>query len=241
MTPYVVLSPHPDDAVLSAWHVLASPHQVQVVTIFAGIPTPGFVTRLDHSHGASDSAGWMRERIADDRASLALAGRDSDYLDLVEVQYRAHDGRQQMSVDELCSRLQPVMPPEAVVYAPSGIGGHPDHCAVAASIAWLIAAGHQVRLYCDTPYYFVRHGLPSWVGGTANPCADAMIEEALAALPHQPDRLGRHVVELTPAELARKQQAIRRYRTETAALYAELSTAPSNPAMLRYEVYWAVG
>jgi hypothetical protein len=241
VTPHVVLSPHPDDAVLSAWHVLVSPHQLQVVTIFAGIPTPGFVTRLDQAHGATDSAAWMRRRLADDRASLALAGRRPHHLDLVEVQYRAHQALQRVTAEELHSRLQPFIHPEAVVYFPCGIGGHPDHGDVAGTMAWWTATGHQVRLYGDTPYYFVRHGLPSWVGGTANPRADAMIEAALAALPNPPDRLSRHVVELTPTELARKQQAIRRYRTEAAALHAELSTAPSDPAMLRYEVHWAVG
>src|SRR5436190_795304 len=38
MTATTILSPHPDDAVLSLWHVLAGPGEVAVVNVFAGRP-----------------------------------------------------------------------------------------------------------------------------------------------------------------------------------------------------------
>lgn len=36
--PIVIVSPHPDDAVLSCWHLLDDPGQVSVINVFAGVP-----------------------------------------------------------------------------------------------------------------------------------------------------------------------------------------------------------
>jgi hypothetical protein len=34
----VILSPHLDDAVLSCWHLLTGPGEVEVINVFAGVP-----------------------------------------------------------------------------------------------------------------------------------------------------------------------------------------------------------
>jgi hypothetical protein len=39
--PIAILSPHPDDAVLSCWHLLSDPGEARVINVFAGIPPPG--------------------------------------------------------------------------------------------------------------------------------------------------------------------------------------------------------
>src|SRR5690242_15664601 len=85
----VVLSPHPDDAVLSTWHALVAGRDVRVVTVFDGVPRRGFVTSLDRARGAVESAALMRQRRDDDRAALALAGRRPIHGDLLDVDYRA--------------------------------------------------------------------------------------------------------------------------------------------------------
>ena len=85
----VVLSPHLDDAVFSAWHVVSSRAEVRVVTVFAAIPEAGLLTPLDRAGGAIESAEHVRERLEDDRDALALAGREPTHVPLPDVQYRA--------------------------------------------------------------------------------------------------------------------------------------------------------
>ena len=88
--PAVVLSPHLDDAVLSAWSVLRRPGEVTVVNLCTAIPPPGTLGAYDRVKGATDSAEFMRERLAEDAAALALAGREPLGLGLLEGQYRDH-------------------------------------------------------------------------------------------------------------------------------------------------------
>src|SRR4051794_27565794 len=85
----VVLSPHLDDAVFSAWHVLSATGDVLVVTVFAGVPEAGFVTALDRARGGQESAAVVARRRLEDRAALGLAGRAPVHLDLLDVDYRA--------------------------------------------------------------------------------------------------------------------------------------------------------
>jgi LmbE family N-acetylglucosaminyl deacetylase len=257
----VVLSPHLDDAVLSAWDVLSSPGEVRVVTVFAGIPEPGFVTDLDRAHGAGESAAWMRRRRCDDRAALALAGRTPVHMDLPDVQFAAY---RQPGVHEAIARspdqylarvaaepglgtdpavlaglLAECVPAHAVVYGPAGIGGHPDHRDLARATVLLAGTGRDVRLYADSPYYIAR-GLPSWLGGKPNPAADQLADGALVTLGLPPQGLDRHTAELAEGRLQRKVAAMRCYATEIPAIWTDLSRSPSTPAMMRYESYWTV-
>ena len=98
-------------------------------------------------------------------------------------------------------------------------------------------AGCQVRFWADHPY-FLRRGLPSWLGGPADPAADAITAEALDALGggDGPPLLRQHVT-LDAARLARKLGAVRGYLTEYAALEADFGPA-LDPARLAHEVIW---
>jgi LmbE family N-acetylglucosaminyl deacetylase len=257
----VVLSPHLDDAVLSAWHAVSSPVPSRVVTVCAGVPEPGFVTDLDRAHRAEESAAWLRRRRADDRAALALAGREPVHLDLLEVQfpaYRIPRLREAIAADpgnflrivvdepdlhtdpaELVDLLYDHVPSDAVVYGPAGIGRHPDHRDLAQATVRLAERVREVRLYADSPYY-VFHGLPSWITGEPNPEADARVEQAFAALALDPVHLDRHVIRLPRPVFARKQEAMQRYATEYPSMQADLARPGSSPEMMRYEVYWTV-
>ena len=155
--PGVILSPHLDDAVFSLWHVLDSPEDVTVVTVYAGIPEPGFVTQLDRDHGATESAEWMLRRRMEDATSLEIAQRKPVHLDLLDAQYVLYlDPRTrsmlhnrtggfvasirdhldiQARVAEVAAAVWPVLPVDGVIYAPAGIGGHPDHRAVTLAAA----------------------------------------------------------------------------------------------------------
>lgn len=255
--PMVVLSPHLDDAVLSAWHVLSSPRDVTIVTVFAGVPEPGFVTDLDRSHGADDSAAWLKRRRLEDRAALAVAGRAPVHLDLLEAQFPAYriprvrdairrtperflelvtdETEVRSDPDDLAALVRPHIPPGAVVYGPAGIGGHPDHRDLAQATVRL---GGDVRLYADSPYY-LRHGLPSWANpDEPAPAADAWVMTALNRLDVK--LTGPEIAELPPAVFDQKVAAMRCYTTEFPSIWRDASRPPSEPGMMRFEPTWGV-
>jgi LmbE family N-acetylglucosaminyl deacetylase len=256
---YVVLSPHLDDAVLSTWHALVSSGEVRVITVFAGIPEPGFVTALDRTRGATEAAALMKRRREDDRAVLALAGRRPTHADLLEVNYQAVDVPEvQDAIERDPTRYVEIVaaadglgtPVDAieeavgdwltgdVVYAPLGIGRHPDHRDVARLGLRLARRGRAVRFYADFPYV-VRYGLPSWLGGGQNSVrADAQIEDAFAALPAASRDFDRFIVELTTDEVDKKITAFRRYETEFSLVDADFASATSDRERMRREVYW---
>jgi LmbE family N-acetylglucosaminyl deacetylase len=260
--PCVVLSPHLDDAVLSAWHVLSAPRDVTAVTVFAGIPEPGFVTDLDRSHGAQESAAWVRQRRREDKTALALAGRTPLHLDQLEVQFLAFrdpeirkliasdpehflayvSGQPTLDADadELADQIEARIPAVPVLYGPAGIGGHPDHRALARATVRLARSGRQVLLYADSPYYLAR-GLPSWLTGRPNPGADSRTEEALARLDLSGRSLTRQVSKLDDAAFEQKLAAMKRYQTEMPAIAADLNRAPAGPDAMRYETNWILG
>jgi hypothetical protein len=82
------LSPHLDDAVLSCWSLIDSDEDVTVVTVFSGAPESGFVSPWDADSGV-DSATRMAQRVAENRAALAVAGREAVDVGLPECGYPA--------------------------------------------------------------------------------------------------------------------------------------------------------
>lgn len=257
----VILSPHPDDAVFSAWHVLAAGDQVDVINVFAGIPEPGFVTPLDQAHGADESAAWVQRRLAEDRDVLASLGRRAHNLDFLDVAYRAEAmwrtssgpapaaegfvasvaGKPELAValEELRSAIVELLPTAATIYAPVGIGGHPDHLAVGKVAVLLAREGWTVRLYADSPY-FARRGLPSWLGSKPNPETDAYIAAALHSAAPPPFELRGSVFALSRLEVERKIAAAQGYLTEFSFIDADFEGKSSDAEIMRYEVCWQV-
>lgn len=257
----VVLSPHLDDAVLSAWNVLASEGTTRVVTVYAGVPEPGFVTDLDRSHQATDSHAWLRRRRADDLAALAVGGCDAVHLNLLEVQfpaYRIPRVREQIArnpsnflalvVDEpdlhtdpdaLVDLVQEHVAGADVIYGPAGIGRHPDHRDLAQATVRLADRFREIRLYADHPYY-LSHGLPSWITGQPNHQADRWVDGALSALVADPSRLHQHIVHLEPRTFEQKLRAMRCYSTELPWIETDLARLGQGLEVMRHEVSWAV-
>jgi LmbE family N-acetylglucosaminyl deacetylase len=256
-----VFSPHLDDAVLSAWHILSASNPVKVVTVFAGVPASGFVTDLDRHKGATESALRVRQRRSEDAAALATVGAIPVHLDLLDVQYSAYevpDLRRRIAAsladavaimagasgigpepDAILNSIQPYVEPQTTVYAPAGIGGHPDHLALSRAVLRLADEIEELHLFADSPYFF-RQGLPSWIGGRHNPAADRLIDQVLPCPCVASGALSRRVVTLTAEELAAKLYALRRYTTEFPTLSEHFSHPPTRPEMARYEVFWKV-
>ena len=120
----LVLSPHFDDAVLDCWGVLAGPGAVEVVNLFAAAPPAGTVTLWDEITGAGDSAARVAERVAEDAAALGVANRTPHNLTFLDAQYRRPPAPTLTGID---AQVSAAVPAASRVYAPAGIGAHPDH------------------------------------------------------------------------------------------------------------------
>jgi LmbE family N-acetylglucosaminyl deacetylase len=256
-----IFSPHLDDAVLSAWHVLSSANEIKVITVFAGVPEPGFVPELDRHHGATESAAWVRRRRVDDTAALTAAGAEPVHLDLLEAQFSAFAAaglRHRIAARPadfvelvadapgvgtepgvILDSIRPYAGPETTVYGPAGIGRHPDHRSLSQAVLRLASDVRELHLFADSPY-FIRQGLPSWISGRDNPAADRLVDRALSDLGVPSDALPRQVVALAPAELGAKFHGLRRYTTEFSTLEKHFGRAPARPEMAGFEVFWKV-
>jgi len=231
----VILSPHLDDAVLSCWHVLAQPGEVEVITVFAGVPisltAPAW---WDRYTGAADSGERVRERIEEDRRALAVAGRTSVNLCFLDEQYR--DGEQRVA--PLIEQIEPLLPPGGRIYAPAAFADHTDHALVRAVALQLRDAGFPVCLYADLPHATV-HGWPAWVKrmrrSGSRDLAAAFWDHALAGT----GALAPTVHALDGASHERKLAAVRMYRTQLEGLEEFVGRSLADRESLGYEVDWA--
>lgn len=88
--PILVVSPHYDDAILSAFAVFASRPTAPraVLTVFSGEPSERLHTEWDAACGFSDSSMAITERRAEDAAAFAGLAVDRLGADLLETQHR---------------------------------------------------------------------------------------------------------------------------------------------------------
>jgi len=219
-----VLSPHLDDAVLSCWHLLAAEGDVTVVNVFGGMPEPGVtLSWWDAMSGAHDSAARMGERLEEDRAALALAGRAALTLEFAEELYRSNGAR-----PDVGSQMAELIPADAVVYAPAGLGiQHADHLLTRDAALALRAGGREVRLYADLPH---AHLLATPAG---NPDPTPWWDATFRGHGIAPERLVRRVHRLGDEMFERKIQAVHEYRSQLSLLERYLPFGD-----LRWEVTW---
>jgi len=230
---WAVLSPHPDDAVLSCWHLLRAAGPGVVVNVFTGVPSAGTpVGWWDRLGRAGDAGDRARARICEDREALALAGRSPVNLGLLDGQYR-----DALAVTPVLDRLGAAVAGCAVLYAPAALGAHPDHVLVRDAALTLRRRGHEVRLYADLPHA-IRHGWPDWVSGDANAVAARMWADGLARAGPEVAAGMPMVHVLDEAEREHKLRAVRAYRTQLQALEAVGFPSFSVPGVWRYEVTW---
>jgi LmbE family N-acetylglucosaminyl deacetylase len=233
----ILLSPHLDDAVISAWSLLTGAGSLQVVNVCTGVPAADVTGHWDRLTGAQDSRVRMRERLAEDAEALRLAGRTPLNLGFLDDQYRAGP----LEIDDLREALLAVTGPASAIHAPAALGGHRDHVAVRELALRLgVEWGASVTLYADLPYA-VRFGWPAWVTGERERrhlVPDARWERYLEGVSSRP--LTPQVHELSDEEAARKLQALETYATQFEALNAGALGRMTNPEVRRWEVRFTV-
>ncbi|MGZ4201678.1 MAG: hypothetical protein ACXVRH_06445, partial [Thermoleophilaceae bacterium] len=213
--------------------------EVTVVNVFtasppAGIPAPWW----DSATGAADPVERMRERREEDACALALAGRASLDLGLLDHQYRRSGLAAKTVVDCLEDTLDPVI----TLYAPGAFDGHPDHALVRDAACELALSGRRVAIYADLPHA-IGTGWPDWVcGENSGPGTEvaarwrAVLQSAGLDTLH----LLRRVRSLDGRARARKLRALAAYRTQRRALDRFAFAPLEDPRTLAWEVEWEV-
>ena len=178
---HIFLSPHFDDAVYSCGGTLgvqlSSGIRPLVITIFGGVPATDtqispIAAQIHREMGVSPSLGAgaaIEARRKEDAAALDYLQVDYLWLDYQEAIYRgspayyttkeqliggevnnadlAIDHQLAQDLVTLAERL-----PDAVWYAPLGIGRHVDHQIVSSAADRLVQRGTRVYLYEEFPY-----------------------------------------------------------------------------------------
>lgn len=229
----LIVSPHLDDAVLSAWHAVAE-GPATVVTVFAGVPDAGQeVPPWDRATGADDSSQLMVERRADDAAILEAHGARAVHLDFLDEQYRDTGPPRQAIIDA----LEPLVAGHDEVWVPAGIvGGHGDHRIVAE--AALAASNGSTRvMYADQPYTSRQ-----WSEVVAPATGGPVIDEewtrlVLSTCPLAPPRAPR-IRRLGEGESLAKRAALGRYSSQLPLLIRTFPEWWSNPTLFNQEWVW---
>jgi len=222
----VVLSPHLDDAVLSAAGRLMA-RDTQVITVCAGIPPEhAELSAWDADSGARTAASRARERLHEDDAALAVVGATTTRLGELGQHYRGAP----YDVDGVAAQLLPLLAGVREVWLPAGIGGHGAHegTSRAGLAAVTVTRPDEVHLYADLPYA-LAFGWPARGDG---------VDVELRRLGHDPAQLSSATRRLDDDEQVRKQRAVRCYRTQLALLGMSADGRFVDPSADSLELSW---
>ncbi len=176
---HIYLSPHYDDVVYSCGGTLEVQVSVGlrplVITIFGGAPPQGvelspLALQIQREMGANeDPAALVAMRQKEDAAALDYLHADYLWLDYPDAIYRGSPPYYSQYDELLGGNVHPAdiaidkqlaqdlvalheRLPDAVWYAPLGVGRHVDHQIVTSAADRLIQRGANVKLYEDFPY-----------------------------------------------------------------------------------------
>jgi LmbE family N-acetylglucosaminyl deacetylase len=148
MRSVLVISPHLDDAVLSAGQFLAGRQDAIVATVLAGKPKdPLLQTAYDKTCGFTSSQEAVETRREEDHRALAYLGATAEHLEFLDSQYGTTDFD---ALTRVIRGLLDVHKPEMLI-GPLGLV-HPDHKMVRNAV---LLAAHDfdgpAYLYEDMP------------------------------------------------------------------------------------------
>jgi LmbE family N-acetylglucosaminyl deacetylase len=140
----LVISPHLDDAILSAGQFIAGRPDCVVATVFAGTPpTQAVLTSYDDKCGFKSATEAMEARRAEDLEAMSVLQAKAQHLGFVDSQY---GGKLKVTtlvrqLGELVDELDPEF-----VLAPLGLV-HPDHVTVRDAVLEAMR-GREAPLWC---------------------------------------------------------------------------------------------
>ena len=171
----IYLSPHLDDAVLSAGGLIYDQAQsgipVEIWTFMCGYPPEGeyspFAQMLHDVWGYSSAAEAVRERREEDKNAAAVVGAATIYFDFLDCIYRrgsngewlyseiavpphkTDEGLPSQIAEAISTRLLP----DDVLVCQLAVGSHVDHVIVRQAAELL---GRPLRYDIDVPYIFYK-------------------------------------------------------------------------------------
>jgi LmbE family N-acetylglucosaminyl deacetylase len=235
--PYVVVSPHYDDAALSVGGLLQRlDGPVVIVTAYGGEPPATLRTASwwDASCGFRDPGEAYRTRTAEDTRACALLGAERLALPHPDGPYG--DAKELPALEEYLRAL----PPEARVLLPLGIH-QPDHAAVRdCGLAVLAEAGGRVPwVYADLPYtgHLPERGTDGATAALARSAERGLAYQELAAR-HRTRVV--HDIRLDAAEWAAKREAVLCYSSQIAPVAVDHGAFLRSPGPLQAELVWEV-
>jgi LmbE family N-acetylglucosaminyl deacetylase len=203
---HIFLSPHLDDVVYSCGGTLgvqvSTGLRPLVIGVFAGVPSTNlelspFAVEVHREMGFRQNAQTaMIVRREEDARALEYLNVDYLWFDYPDAIYRGTpayytQNSQLIGGDvhpadlwidkELAQNLVALQDrlPDAVWYAPLGIGRHVDHQIVCSAVDRLIQRGANVKLYEDFPYVLTKNALEDRLqefGGLLEPALVEMSE-----------------------------------------------------------------
>jgi LmbE family N-acetylglucosaminyl deacetylase len=170
---WIYLSPHLDDAVLSAGGMIyeqtRSGIQVEIWTFMCGCPSVAeyspFAKLLHAQWGFSSAGEAVRERRVEDRTAAAILGAETVHFDFLDCIYRRGPrgewlysniavpphrddaGLPALMAEDISARLEP----DDVLVCQLSIGSHVDHVLVRQAAEHL---GRSLVYTIDIPYFF---------------------------------------------------------------------------------------
>ncbi len=139
-----------DDAVISCWYTIAV-QGANVLTVFARIPDNNHATLWDKLCGESNSIQMVNLRRKENKKVLNELGKEANYLDLLDIQYRKNNP----TLSTLKQRLFNYIDMNTIMYFPlagSFLYKHPDHVLLRELGVSLLNEGYKVSFYPDIPY-----------------------------------------------------------------------------------------
>jgi len=174
---WIYISPHLDDAVLSAGgFIYEQTHQgipVEIWTIVCGFPPPGeltpFAQVIHFQWGTGTAEETMTLRRVEDLEAARIVGAKTVHFDLPDCIYRRgpdgeplyleifiqpHEAEAHLP-DEIAATIAPRLEADDQLICQLGIGGHVDHILVRQAAERL---GRSLWYAADVPYVFNQPG-----------------------------------------------------------------------------------
>jgi LmbE family N-acetylglucosaminyl deacetylase len=172
---WIYLSPHLDDAVLSAGGLIYEQTQsgipVEIWTFMCGFAPAGEVSsfaQLQHKQwGFASAEETTRRRREEDRSAAALVGATVAHFDFLDCIYRRGSHGEWLYFDifvpphpddaglpaQIAETISSRLLPDDVLVCQLSVGSHVDHVLVRQAAELL---GHPLRYDIDVPYIFYK-------------------------------------------------------------------------------------